>query len=84
MRHDGVGPDSDPYYENRYEVLEEIRTSKKWTARKLCQTVSVWKEVAVRVKPGFSEKVVYTLHDSSKENRSPQENYEILAINRNS
>ncbi len=80
VRHDGVGPDSDPYYENRYEILEEIRTSKKWTVRKLCQTVSVWKEVAVRVKPGFSEKVVYTLHDSSKESRSPQENYEILAI----
>ena len=29
-----LGEFTDPYYDNRYEIIEEIQTSKKWTIRK--------------------------------------------------
>ena len=72
-----------PYHENRYEVLEEIQTSKKWTVRKLNQLVAVWERLNVRDKPGLEGKKVFMLHDYDYSNGSglnPQENHEILAI----
>ena len=78
-----LGEYTDPYYENRYEVLEEIQTSKKWTVRKLNQLVAVWERLNVRDKPGLEGKKVFMLHDYDYSNGSglnPQENHEILAI----
>ena len=69
-----------PYYENRYEILGEIQASKKWTVRKLEQTVAVWEKLNVRDKPGLDGKKVFLLHNFEPGTRDPQENYEILAI----
>ena len=71
---------SDPYYEDRYEVLEEIQTSKKWTVRKLEQLVSIWEKTNIRDKPGLDGNVVSHTHNFELGTRSPQETYEILAI----
>ena len=75
-----IGKYSDPYYENRYEILEEIKTSKKWTVRKMEQTVSVWVKLNVRDKPGLEGKKIFMLHNFEPGTRSPQQNYEIVAI----
>lgn len=78
-----IGEYTDPYYDNSYEILEEIHTSKKWTVRKLKQTVAVWERLNVREKPGLDGKKVFMLHDFDYYNGSglnPQENHEILAI----
>ncbi len=70
----------DPYFDNRYEILEEIEGSKKWTVRKLKQMVSVWERLNVRDKPGLDGKKLFLLHNFEEGTRSPQENHEILAI----
>ncbi len=75
-----LGESTNPYHENRYEVLEEIQTSKKWTVRKLNQTISVWERLNVRDKPGLDGIKVFLLHNFEDGTRSPQENYEIIAI----
>jgi len=79
---DFLGEGVDPYYENRYEIIEEIQTSKKWTVRKIKQDVSVWERLNVRDKPGLEGKKVFMLHDYDLESggRSPQETYKIVAI----
>lgn len=52
----------DPYFENRYEVVEEIATQKKWVVRKLNQTVSVWENLNIRSRPGLENtKILYTI-----------------------
>ena len=61
-------------------VLEEIQTSKKWTVRKLNQTISVWERLNVRDKPGLDGIKVFLLHNFEDGTRSPQENYKIIAI----
>lgn len=75
-----LGEYTDPYFENRYEVLEEIQTSKKWTVRKLNQRLSVWEKLNVRNKPGLEGEKVFLLHDFEEGTRSPQENHDIIAI----
>ena len=77
---ESLGEYTDPYYDNRYEILEEIQTSKKWTVRKLKQMVSVWERLNVRDKPGLDGKKLFLLHNFEKGTRSPQENHDILAI----
>ncbi len=77
---DFLGKYTDPYYDNRYEILGEIQTSKKWTVRKLKQTVSVWEKLNVRDKPGLEGKKIFLLHNFEEGSRSPQENHEIVAI----
>jgi hypothetical protein len=77
---DSLGEYTDPYYENRYEILEEIQTSKKWTVRKISQIVSVWERLNVRDKPGLDGKKVFLLHNFEEGTRSPQENFDIVAI----
>lgn len=78
-----LGENTDPYYDNRYEILEEIQTSREWTVRKIKQMVSVWERLNVRETPGLDGKKVFMLHDFDYYNGSglnPQENHEILAI----
>ena len=77
---ESLGEYTDPYYDNRYEILEEIQTSKKWTIRKMNQTVSVWERLNVRDKPGLDGKKVFLLHNFEEGTRSPQENHDIVAI----
>ena len=77
---DFLGEYVDPYYENRYEILGEIKTSKKWTVRKLKQEISVHEKINVRDQPGLDGKKVFLLHDFEKGSRSSQENHETLAI----
>lgn len=76
-----LGEYTEPYFENRYEILEELKTSKTWTVRKLKQLVSVWERLNVRETPGLDGKKVFMLHDfDSGSGKNPQENHEIIAI----
>ena len=75
-----LGEYTDPYYDNRYEILGEIQTSKKWTVRKLKQGISVWEKLNVRDTPGLDGKKVFLLHNFEEGTRSPQENHNIVAI----
>ncbi|WP_191017478.1 hypothetical protein [Treponema zioleckii] len=75
-----LGEYVNPYYENRYEVLEEIQGAKKWAVRRLKQSVSIWERLNVRDKPGLEGKKVFLLHNFETRSRSLQENYEIHAI----
>ena len=75
-----MGNSTDPYHDNRYEILEEIQTTKKWTVRKLNQGISVWERLNVRDKPGLDGKKVFLLHNFEEGTRSPQENHDIIAI----
>lgn len=77
---ESLGEFTDPYYDNRYEIIEEIQTSKKWTIRKLKQGISVWVRLNVRDKPGLDGKKVFLLHNFEEGTRSPQENHDIVAI----
>jgi len=46
---------SDPYKNNAWSIIETITSSvKKWTVRKLEQTVSIWEVLNVRDKPGVT------------------------------
>ncbi len=74
---------TDPYFNNRYEILEEMQTSKKWTVRKLEQMVSVYERLNVRETPGLDGKKVFMIHDYDFYNGSglnPMENHNIVAI----
>ena len=77
---DSLGEFTEPYYDNRYEIIEEIQTSKKWTIRKLKQEISVWVRLNVRDTPGLDGKKVFLLHNFEEGTRSPQENHTIVAI----
>ncbi|MCR5762384.1 MAG: SH3 domain-containing protein [Treponema sp.] len=58
-----LGGMSDPYEDNRYEVLQTITNAgKTWTVRKMEQEFSVWENLNIRDKPGLSDNVVvYTI-----------------------
>ena len=75
---------SDPYQNNRWEILEKIKTGNKvWTARKVYQTLSVFSEngfVEVRDKPGLVGTVVIAKIPSSFKNGNGQENIITEAI----
>ena len=74
---------SDPYYNNKWEILETIESSgKTWIIRRLDSLVSVWVRLNVRDKPGMGGKKVY-IHDFDSKtdpDRNPQENHNIIAI----
>lgn len=76
-----LGKYTDPYYNNRYEIIEQIDSSgKKWTIRSMDQTVSVWEKLNVRDKPGLGGGKLFLLHDFEEGTRSPQENYTVFAM----
>ncbi len=58
---------TDPYKDNRYEILERIQSSgKTWTVRALNENISVWERVNVRDKPGLDGKKIFLLNESLK------------------
>lgn len=70
---------SDPYSDNKYEILEEINNGKKWTVRKLNQVVSVWENLNIRDRPGTSRsKVVHTIRPGKDD--PVQTNVDVIAI----
>ena len=75
-----VGQYSDPYYNNRYEILETIELDgKKWTVRRLDQKVSVYENLNIRNNPGTKNtKVVYTIRP--KDTDPIQTNVDVIAI----
>lgn len=76
-----IGSGTDPYYNNRYEIIGKIKSSGKvWTVRRMNQMVSVWEKLNVRDTPGLSGKKVFLLHDFTEETRNAQENHTITAM----
>ena len=74
-----IGSGTDPYYNNRYEIIGKIQSSGKfWTVRRMKQTVSVWEKLNVRDAPGLGGKKVFLLHDFTEETRNAQENHTII------
>ncbi len=70
---------SDPYFENRYEVVEEITTTNKWVVRKMNQIVSVWENLNIRSRPGLENtKILYTIRPGKTD--PVQTNVEVVAI----
>jgi hypothetical protein len=64
----------DPYFNNKWEITEIIRTSKVWTIRKMiCQEVSVVEVINIRDKPGLVGTTVISKIVPS-ENDNPQVN----------
>ena len=70
----------DPYFDNRYEILEVIESAgKKWTVRSMNQSLSVWENLNIRDKPGTrGTNVVYTIRPGT--NDPHQTNVEVIAI----
>ena len=76
-----LGRYTDPYYNNRYEIIEKIESSgKKWTIRRMDQTISIWERLNVRDRPGLGGKKLFLLHDFEEGTRNPQENYTVIAM----
>ena len=74
-----LGEGEDPYFNNNYEVLEEINNGKKWTVRKLNQVVSVWENLNIRDNPGTEKtNVIYTIRP--RETDPFQTNVDVIAI----
>ena len=74
-----LGEEKDPYFNNNYEVLEEINNGKKWTVRKLNQVVSVWENLNIRDNPGTEKSnVIYTIRP--RETDPFQTNVDVIAI----
>ena len=75
---------SDPYINNRWEILEKINVGNKvWTARKVCQTLSVFSEksfVELYDKPGKVGATVIGKIPSSYKNGNGQESIMTEAI----
>ena len=70
----------DPYFDNRYEILEVIESSgKKWTVRSLNGVVSIYVNLRIRDKPGTSgTNVVYTIRPGATDPR--QTTVDVIAI----
>lgn len=69
----------DPYFENRYEIVEEITTTKKLVVRKMKQTVSVWENLNIRSNPGLENtKILYTIRPGQTD--PVQTNVEVVAM----
>ena len=77
---DYLGKYSDPYTNNRWQIIDSIQSSgKKWTIRALDQTLSVWENLNIRENPGITgNKVLYTIRP--KDTDPPQSNVEVIAI----
>lgn len=76
---DFLGQYTDPYFANRYEILEEITTNKKWTVRRMDQTLSVWENLNIRNKPGTDNtKVIYTIRP--RDTDPVQSNVDVIAM----
>ena len=72
---------SDPYQNNRWEILEKINTgSKEWTVRKMYQTLSVFSEIEVRDKPGLTGTAVIAKIPTSFQNGNGQGTIIVEAI----
>lgn len=72
---------SDPYQNNRWEILEKINTgSKEWTVRKMYQTLSVFSEIEVRDKPGLIGTAVIAKIPTSFQNGNGQGTIIVEAI----
>lgn len=71
---------SDPYFDNRYEILEVLENAgKKWTVRSLNQRLAVWVNLNIRDKPGTSgTAVLYTIRPGTTDPQ--QTNVELIAI----
>ena len=72
---------SDPYKNNRWEIIEKIDS--KWTVRKLTQTLAVFSqkdEIELRDKPGEKDSKVIFYVPSSYKNGQGQINFEIEAV----
>jgi len=75
-----LGKYTDPYYNNRYEILGYIENRGRiWTVRTMDQTISVWNEIIVRDNPGFDGEKIFVLHELKKEG-GQQENYTVVAM----
>ena len=70
----------DPYFDNRYEILEVIESAgKKWTVRSLNGVVSIYVNLRIRDKPGTSgTNVVYTIRPGTTDPR--QTTVDVIAI----
>lgn len=77
---ESLGEITNPYYDDRYEILEELQGARRWTVRKLNQYTSVWNKLNVYEEPGLESKIISTIHDFEEGSRSHQENYDIIAI----
>ena len=68
-----------PYYGNSYELLGTVRSGgKKWTVRKLHQTLSVFEKLNIRDKPGLGGSVLYTIRPG--ESDPAQTNVQVTAV----
>lgn len=75
-----LGKYTDPYYNNRYEIVKVVESSgKKWTVRTMDQTISVWEKVNVRDNPGLDGETLFVLHEFKKEG-AQQESYAVVAM----
>lgn len=76
---DSITKYTDPYYDNRYEIIEEITNGKKWTVRKMDQRVSVWTNLNIRNNPGTENtKVIYTIRPGDTD--PIQTNVDVIAM----
>lgn len=72
---------TNPYKNNSFKVLEKIESSgRKWTVRRMNQTVAVWERLNVREKPGLDGNKISMIHDFDSGSRNPQENYTVVAM----
>ena len=67
-----------PYLNNRWEIIEYIKTTRKWTIRRmLFQWVTVWEELDIRNKPGIINTTVISKIVRPKDGDS-QVNLEVI------
>lgn len=71
---------SDPYYNNRYEIIEKITSSgKNWTVRSMDQSLSVWKNINIVDVPGTKgNNIIYTIKPGDED--PIQTNINIIAM----
>ncbi len=80
MSSDFIGLYTDPYYNNRWQIINLIQINeKKWTVRSMDQTLSVWENLNIRDNPGVTKtKVIYTIRPNDTD--PYQSNVEIIAM----
>ena len=71
--------DTTPYFGNSYEVLGTVSAGgRKWTARRMSQTLSAWESLSIRDKPGNGGRVLYTIRPGKTD--PAQTNVQVTAI----
>lgn len=70
----------DPYYANRYEIIDYIHGTRNWTVRKMKQEITVTEKLNVRDKPGLEGNKIFLLHDFEEGSRTPFESHNIIAM----